>query len=546
MRLFAFIDILGMLIAALIGSYIFAKDSYSRINKIFFINTLLVIYTSLCEYFFITAPDIAWATFWQKISILWPFFPAIFLQFVMALTNSRMDKNKIANYLLWAPAFIIAGLHVFTDLLYSGLAQSWFGWRFIPSDNILSFFITLYFAVCGITSWVIVIKHYFIQTNKNKRNQLLLVFSGVAIPVVSGVLSKAVLPQLGYDIPPINSFMFVVSSFFLAVGISKYKSFLIEPVDAIKRIFAATPDYFIIFNQDEEILLTSDSFLNVSGFNEEEMLGKKIDFFFRMNNAPAGKALLSNINLEMELYAKTNGNEEIPISATSSVMQNNLGTEKAYLLLGRDLRERKRLEKELVDMQKSLEERVEIRTAELAKANQVLEFENNERKKFENALRNSESRIKDLFENAPIGIYRTTPGGKILLANPAIVKMLGYDSFEELTKRNLEEEGYSEHDYSREEFKRNIEGKGEIIGLQAKWVKKNGKEIIVRENAKCIYDDLGKVLYYDGTVEDITDHIMVIAAFHTVIANQFALFSDRVIVRRDYSAFAGHYIFSRI
>ena len=59
------------------------------------------------------------------------------------------------------------------------------------------------------------------------------------------------------------------------------------------------------------------------------------------------------------------------------------------------------------------------------------------RKRAEEALRESEERFRSLYENSTIGLYRTTPNGRILLANPALVKMLGYASFEALTARNL-------------------------------------------------------------------------------------------------------------
>jgi PAS domain-containing protein len=65
-----------------------------------------------------------------------------------------------------------------------------------------------------------------------------------------------------------------------------------------------------------------------------------------------------------------------------------------------------------------------------------------ERKQTEEALAESEERFRTLVENATVGIYRTTPDGRIIMANPAIVKMLGYNSFQELASRNLEEQGF--------------------------------------------------------------------------------------------------------
>ncbi len=118
-------------------------------------------------------------------------------------------------------------------------------------------------------------------------------------------------------------------------------------------------------------------------------------------------------------------------------------------------------------------------------------------------LRQSEERFRSFFENIFVGIYRTTPDGKILMANPSLVRMLGYDSFEELSSRNLEQEGY-EPGYTREEFKRNMAECSEMIGHEAPWKRKDGSVVWVRESVRVVRDENGEILYYEGTAEDIT------------------------------------------
>lgn len=127
-----------------------------------------------------------------------------------------------------------------------------------------------------------------------------------------------------------------------------------------------------------------------------------------------------------------------------------------------------------------------------------------ERKQTEASLKESEARFRSLYENMTIGMYRTTIDGRILLANPALVKMLGFDSFEQLVDRNLEQEGY-EPDYPRSNFLEKMELYGKITGLESVWNQKNGSALYVRENATAIRDSDQKILYYDGTVEDITE-----------------------------------------
>lgn len=128
-----------------------------------------------------------------------------------------------------------------------------------------------------------------------------------------------------------------------------------------------------------------------------------------------------------------------------------------------------------------------------------------ERARAEKELRESEERFRNVFGNAPIGIYRTTPDGRILMANPALVRMLGYASFDELAQIDLEGGGYGPS-YQRLAFRERIESEGQVTGLEDAWTRKDGSSILIRENARIVRDGHGNALYYDGTVENITEH----------------------------------------
>ncbi len=125
-------------------------------------------------------------------------------------------------------------------------------------------------------------------------------------------------------------------------------------------------------------------------------------------------------------------------------------------------------------------------------------------KEVEKELTESEQRYRTLYENAKIGLYRTTPDGKILLANKTLIRMLGYQSFEELTLKDLNKDGFSSS-YKRKIFIDRIEKEGEVNDFESEWVCKDGTAIFVRESAQAIRDSDGKIIYYDGIVENITE-----------------------------------------
>lgn len=133
-----------------------------------------------------------------------------------------------------------------------------------------------------------------------------------------------------------------------------------------------------------------------------------------------------------------------------------------------------------------------------------LSLEAVERKRAEEALGRSEEEFSQLVENVPIGIYRSTPDGRMLMANPTMVKMLGYSTFAELATQDLEHE-CRHHGYARGSYREKIEREGRVVGQEYVWTRTDGSLIHVRENARAIFDETGKAKYYEGTIEDISE-----------------------------------------
>ncbi|MEN6394432.1 MAG: response regulator, partial [Anaerolineaceae bacterium] len=126
-----------------------------------------------------------------------------------------------------------------------------------------------------------------------------------------------------------------------------------------------------------------------------------------------------------------------------------------------------------------------------------------ERREAEIALRESEERFRSLYENATIGIYRASPDGNILMANPAAVRMLGFESLEELAQNNRED-GKLQSIAQKVEVREKLEKEGILQGMEICLYKNDGTPVFVRENIRAIRNEAGKVIFYDGTFEDIT------------------------------------------
>ena len=124
-----------------------------------------------------------------------------------------------------------------------------------------------------------------------------------------------------------------------------------------------------------------------------------------------------------------------------------------------------------------------------------------ERKQAEQALRESEAQYRYLIETMPDGVYRSTHEGKFLEVNPAMVKMLGYDSKEELLAIDIKAQLYfAEED--RESAA--LEEKNEEMAV-FRLRKKDGSDVWVEDHGRHVTDDGGNVRYHEGILRDITE-----------------------------------------
>jgi len=120
----------------------------------------------------------------------------------------------------------------------------------------------------------------------------------------------------------------------------------------------------------------------------------------------------------------------------------------------------------------------------------------------EAALGEREVWYRTLFDSVPVGLYRTTPAGQILDANPALVQMLGYPDRESLLAVNAADIYANPQDRWRQAALLEREG---VRDCEVQLRRYDGATIWVRDTARAVRDARGQVLYYDGSLEDITE-----------------------------------------
>ena len=127
-----------------------------------------------------------------------------------------------------------------------------------------------------------------------------------------------------------------------------------------------------------------------------------------------------------------------------------------------------------------------------------------ERKRVLDALQEAEEKFRSIFENAAEGIFQIAPDGRCLNANPALIAMYGYESFEDLRAavRDMSTV-YVDRGHHKESL-RLLNQQGSIANFESQAYRKDGSIMWISENARAVRDRLGDLLYYEGTVQDIT------------------------------------------
>ncbi len=140
------------------------------------------------------------------------------------------------------------------------------------------------------------------------------------------------------------------------------------------------------------------------------------------------------------------------------------------------------------------------RTARLVLAHDVTE-----RVQMNRALLRAEAKYRTIFENAVEGVFQTTPDGRYLDANPALAQIYGYNSPADLIAEltDIGRQLYVDP-ARRAEFAREMRLHGSVFGFESQVRRRDGRVIWITESSRAVCDENGRLLYYEGIVEDIT------------------------------------------
>ncbi|MEH2172019.1 MAG: ATP-binding protein [Nostoc sp.] len=119
-------------------------------------------------------------------------------------------------------------------------------------------------------------------------------------------------------------------------------------------------------------------------------------------------------------------------------------------------------------------------------------------------LKVAEAKYRSIFENAVEGIFQSSPDGHYITANPALARIYGYSLVDEVTANFTDIEQLYVEPNRRAEFVRLMEKHGSVSDFESQIYRRDGSIVWISEKAYEVRDEQGKLLYYEGLIEDIT------------------------------------------
>ncbi len=363
MNLLALTSLYTCIAALFFGLIVYIQKPKDIVNQIFLLFSIVVSYWTFSEFGFRQATDIEAASAWLKFGFLWPFVLVILFLFILIFTKKiNILKKPITIFLVYIPASIFSILDLSTDLISGKMVASDSGFiTTFPENGILIFLSTIWSIGLSIATLVLCYQHYHKQKETEEKNRVFLVMAGCYFPIIY-ILTYGMVPLLlGITGPDYISlgFFFLITAF--GYGMWKYGLFNPTITTAAEKIVSTMSDSLFLVNPKGKITMANNAALNALGCKQEQLIDQNI------TNLPATKPLAKIHNKmvqekknpsavkDMEVNVKNSIGKNIPMSFSVTSIKDKTGFTRGVVYVGRDLSERKKMEKELVGRTKEIE-----------------------------------------------------------------------------------------------------------------------------------------------------------------------------------------------
>jgi PAS domain S-box-containing protein len=448
------------IVLLLLGVVVVVRERASRVGLAFFaiMLTMSVWLAGIAAMY--CSPDPVTALRWSRFAFLGiPFIPTSIYLFSVVVMGIYARRRVLVWTSLLVSALFVA-IAVTTNTLLMSMQRYWWGYYPQYGSGGLPF-LTFFFAIMltNMLDFWVEYRKTEPGTHKRRLRALMIAFS------ITYLGAWDYLPCYGIAVYPFGYVPIFICLTLIARAIQRYQLIDIVPAFAANQILATMADPLAVCDANRRIRVVNHALCATLSYPQEELLGATIE---RLADSASVEQLGELLSLgtarDQEMVFQTRDQAPVAVSISISSLQDRAGNRVGAVLIARDIRERKQAEE---------------------------------------ALRLSEERFRDLFENANDIIYTHDLDGNVISCNRAAERVTGY-SLDELLSLNVRVLT-APHDRERAMAQRQSLLAGHAAEpYELDLVAKDGHGLVVEVNPRLIWRD-GQPLEIQGIARDITD-----------------------------------------
>lgn len=340
----------------IIGTLIYSQNRAGYLNKLFLWCTAAAAYRTLCEWGIRFSGSHEEAVAWANVSFLRPVSMALFVHFILYFTGYWQKVKWYVSYTAtYLPAALFSTMFLLRYDKYTGLIKTEYGWVFQNYFPSLIFKLNLIWAISIGAIFLIAWWAYFFRCNPVEKKKKL-VFSHILTILILASIALGVLKAYHVvTLFPLNGL--VVLWLFIVTGylILKYK-IILAPSQIMEEIILTMDEGLILLSNEAEILKVNKAISTLSGYRENELIGKSAGLLLPSDMLPVLLPLcVPGKTYTLKRYESaltTKSNSIIPVELSATVIPDKSGVPLASVILCKDLARIRKIEAGLQKAQK--------------------------------------------------------------------------------------------------------------------------------------------------------------------------------------------------
>jgi PAS domain S-box-containing protein len=366
-----------------LGVFAYFQGKKEKLNAVFLCLCVSEALWAFSEYAALDAESSGAAIFWGKLGSVWPFAFAFCAHFMVLFAGRRkLARSGFFPLIVYLPALIFFILDLSTNMLRGEFVRMSWGWAPRGEKNPLVTTAVVWAAMSSAFSLILVMREAFRAQDARRRSQARVMSIGFFCFFAGLLTTEILFPLLKIPFPRLISLSLAVKSAFICYAVARYQLFMLTSRNLSEGIVSAISDSLILVDRDENVQSVNKAFLDLCGYAEEEVIGRKAGDLITADCVREG-----NDFTDREAFFTSKGGVRIPVSLSRSALKLKTGTLLGFVYAGRDIRERRSTQEE---------------------------------------LRLQMACLEGLFMNAPEAVVICSNDGRIVRVNPEFGRIFGY------------------------------------------------------------------------------------------------------------------------